>query len=101
MANSEDDWFEEETSEQEQAVQCQKVARVLDLITARLQDPGGKPGLQEKFACKALPQIGFAEFTRRFNQFGGISSNLLIAGLMFTDRALKTKIFTKQTTVHK
>ena len=59
------------------------------------------PGADLKLGLIGLDTSHVIEFTRRFNQFGGISSNLLIAGLMFTDRALKTKIFTKQTTVHK
>ena len=101
MASVEEEWFEAEASEEDQAAQCEKVARVLDLITATLTAEDEEPGLQDRFACKQLPPIGFAEFARRFVKFGGISSDLLVAGLLLADRALKTKHFTKRTTVHK
>ncbi len=90
----------ESTDRQRQAV-IERIAKVLEKIVQVLPDTPGTTDSQKPFVCKEPPSLRFAEFLQRFVTFGQVPIQLMLAGLMFTDRALRTRRFSQKSVVHK
>ena len=100
-AESDDFDLEDEVSERESSLILEKIGIVLQRIVDTLKDSDSDSGIQALFSCKELPGITFPDFLQRFQTYGEINSNLLLAALIYTDEALRSRLFTKKTTVHK
>lgn len=101
MSTPVDAEFEDDKSERERNVLIEKIAKVLQKIVDALPDTPGSNENQALFACKEPPRVSFCDFLKRFVVYGQLPTNLLLAGLMFTDRALRTREFTQKSVVHK
>ena len=93
--------LEDDTCERENTVIVQKIAVILQKIVDALKDTDIDCEVQNPFACKEMPNITFSDLLSRFQTYGDVRTNFLLAALIFTDRALKTRMFTKKSTIHK
>ena len=102
MATESDEFpLESETSERENAIIIEKIGIILQRIVDTLKDNESDSDIQTLFSCKEMPSITFKAFLQRYQTYGDINANLLLGALIYTDRALRTRLFTKKSTVHK
>lgn len=92
---------ESESVEREGSVLVEKIAKVLQKIVQALNNTELDTDIQKIYSCKDIPKISFLDFLKRFQKFGDITATQLLASLIYTDRALKTRHFTQKSTVHK
>ena len=57
--------------------------------------------ISTSFSLKSLPAIKMRDYVQRYYQYGQLSPNLLIAGLILFDRALQTRLIPSSLSVHK
>lgn len=93
--------IETTSSERQNKLLIKKIAIILQKIVDALTDTEIEDTTQDSFACKEIPNIGFSDFLSRFQTYGDVTAHQLLAGLIYVDRALRTGLFTKKTTVHK
>ena len=93
--------LEDQLSERDNSVILEKIGSVLQRIVDTLKDAESDSEIQDIFSCKEIPSISFKEFLARFQTYGDVEINLLLAALIYTDKALRTRLFTKKSTIHK
>lgn len=93
--------IETTSSERQNKILMEKIAIILQMIVDALSDTEIDDKTQDSFACKEIPNIGFSDFLSRFQKYGDVTAHQLLAGLIYADRALRTGLFTKKSTIHK
>ncbi len=102
MATERDEFEQEdEASLRENSIIIDKIGTILQRIVDTLKDTESDSEIQGIFACKEMPTISFKDFLKRYQTYGEINANSLLAALIYTDRALRSRFFTKKSTIHK
>lgn len=101
MVNPVDLEFEEEINDRDRQVLLEKISKILEKIVQVLPNTANTNRSEKVFTCKNPPQVLMIDYLRRFLIYGQIPINILLAGLIFTDRALKTRLFSQKSVVHK
>lgn len=110
-ANGHDDFISEE-SDRSARLTIDKISCILEKVIDRLGTESPAPDSKSDdqtnsqqatllFALKSLPKIKMSDYVDRYYQYGHLAPNLLLAGLILFDRALKTRLFSTGLTVHK
>lgn len=110
-ANGHDDFVSEE-SDRSARLTIGKISCILEKVIDRLgtESPASGSKSEEQtnshhasllFALKCLPKIKMRDYVDRFYQYGHLTPNLILAGLILFDRALKTRLFSTGLAVHK